>query len=155
MRTRYLRDFPDIRNPNLKVNSTMAREKLDKLQKRKQQLEEELASIQDELDDSIIKVRHDLGSRLDPKTFIKKYPLPIVGASVLLGFLVGHKRNNNRSDSDFSSSKGEISKTLLAEFKKLATRKALSFATDYLENFLNKKRDEHLSEESTNGSAEG
>ncbi len=129
----------------------MAREKVDELQKRKQQLEEELANIQDELDDSIIKVRDDLGSQLDPKTFIRKYPLPIVGASVLLGFLVGHKRRNNSTNS--ISSKSELSKTLLTEFKKIATRKALSFATDYLENFLNKKRDEHLTDKPTNGSA--
>lgn len=129
----------------------MAREKLDELQKRKRQLEEELQSIQDELDNSIIKVRNDLGSRLDPKTFIKKYPLPIVGASVLLGFLVGHKRRTNGTNS--TSSKGELSKTLLAEFKKIATRKALSFATDYMESFLNKKRDEHLSRKTDNGSA--
>lgn len=135
----------------------MAKDKLDELEKRKQQLEAELASIQDELDDSIIKVRNDLGSRLNPKTIIKKFPLPIVGASVVLGFFVGHKRKNGRDgrdDSEYSSSKGEISKTLLAEVKKLATRKALSFATGYLENFLNEKRDEHLSDNTTNGSAE-
>lgn len=127
---------------------------MDELEKRKQQLETELASIQDELDDSIIKVRKDLGSRLDPKSIIKKYPLPIVGASVVLGFFVGHKRTNDREDSDYSSSKGEIRKTMLSEVKKLATRKALSFATDYLENFLNEKRDEHLSDSPTNGNAE-
>lgn len=132
----------------------MGKDKLDELEKRKQQLEAELANIQDELDDSIIKVRKDLGSRLDPKTIIKKYPLPIVGASVVIGFLVGHKRKNGRDDSDYSSSKGEIRKTLFSEVKKLATRKALSFATDYLENFLNKKREEHLSDNPTNGSAE-
>lgn len=133
----------------------MAKKKVDELQKRKQQLEEELSSIQDELDDSIIKVRNDLGSQLDPKTFIRKYPLPVVGASVLIGFLVGHKRRHDTTNTSSPSSKGEISKTLMAEFKKIATRKALSFATDYLENFLNKKKDEHLSDESTNGSAEG
>jgi len=34
---------------------------------------------------------------------------------------------------------------LLSELKKLATRKAISFASDYVEDLLEEKADKHLS----------
>lgn len=129
----------------------MADNDLDELEKKKQQLEKELKQIQDELDDSIDQVRHDVSSQLDPKTIIKKYPLPTVGASVLLGYLIGYRRKSN---TESSTSSGDFSNALLSEIKRLATRKAVSFATDYLEKVLNKKADEHLSTNSQDGSSE-
>lgn len=116
----------------------MAQEKIDELEQKKQELEEELDKIQGELDNSLDRVREDVSSSLEPKNIIRKYPLPLVGASALLGFLLGHK---NKSVSD----NGNVSGALLTELKRLATRKAISFATDYVEELLDKKADEHLS----------
>ena len=120
----------------------MAKDRIDQLEQKKQQLEEELHQIQDELDDSIDQVRDDVSSSMDPKNIIRKYPLPVVGASALLGFLLGHRGKNGRSG---SSSAGEYSSALLAELKRLATRKAISFATDYVEELLEQKAEQHLS----------
>ncbi|MDZ7659275.1 hypothetical protein [Fodinibius sp.] len=119
----------------------MAREKVDELEKKKQELEEELNNIEGELDNSIDQVREDVSSSLAPKNIIRKYPLPIVGASAVIGFLLGHKRKSSTSSSD---KVGEFSGALLSELKRLATRKAISFATDYIENILEEKAEEHL-----------
>lgn len=130
----------------------MSKDKIDELEQKKRELEEELERIQNVLDDSIIRVRKDLGSQLDPKKIIRRFPFPLVGASVLLGFLVGYKRNH--SDSEQKSPRGEVSQTLFSEIKKLATRKAVHFASDYLEKLVNEKKKEHLSASQNNGSSE-
>ncbi len=119
----------------------MADNDIDELQKKKQELEQQLEQIQDELDGSLDRVREDVSTNLDPKTIIRNHPLPIVGASVLIGFFVGHKGRST----DGRSSAGELSGALLTELKKLATRKAISFATDYIEELLEEKADQHLS----------
>lgn len=131
----------------------MSKEKIDELEKKKRELEEELERIQHVLDDSIIRVRKDLSTQLNPKNVVRKYPLPVVGATVVLGFLLGHSKRDE-SESKKSSGNGEISSTLLSELKKLATRKAVSFATGYLENVINEKKDEYLSTSQNNGSPE-
>lgn len=119
----------------------MAQEKIDELEKKKQELEDELNKIQGELDSSIDQVREDVSTSLDPKNIIRKYPLPLVGASALLGFLVGHKKKRDTK----KTSDSELTGTLLSELKRLATRKAISFATNYVEELLDKKAEEHLS----------
>jgi hypothetical protein len=126
----------------------MAKDQIDELEKKKQELEDELHKIQGELDNSLDQVRDDVSSSMSPKSIIRKYPLPVVGASALLGFLVGHK---GKSPSGKSSSR-EFSGALLAELKRLATRKAISFATDYVEDLLEEKASEHLS--TSNGEEE-
>lgn len=126
----------------------MAKDHIDELEKKKQELEAELNQIQDELDNSLDQVRTDVSKSLNPKQMIRKYPLPVVGASLLAGFLIGHKGKSGNT----KSSAGEFSGALLAELKKLATKKAISFATDYVEEMLEQKADEHLS--STNGREE-
>lgn len=126
----------------------MAKDHIDELEQKKQELEAELHQIQRELDHSLDRVRDDVSSKLDPKEMIRKYPVPAVGISVLIGFLLGHKGKPNRS----ASSSGDVSNALLSELKKVATKKAISFATDYLEEMLERKADEHLS--SSNGQSE-
>ncbi|WP_445666252.1 hypothetical protein [Fodinibius sp. AD559] len=121
----------------------MAQKKVDELEKKKQELEEELNNIEGELDSSIDQVREDVGSSLNPKNIIRKHPLPIVGASAVIGFLLGHKRR--KSSTSTSDNGGDFSGALLSELKRLATRKAINFATDYVENILEEKAEEHLS----------
>lgn len=119
----------------------MAKDEIDELEKRKQELEQQLSEIQGELDNSLDQVREDVSSNLDPKTIIRKHPLPIVGASALIGFLIGHKGRSK----DGRSSAGEFSAALITELKRLATRKAITYATDYIEELLEEKAEEHLS----------
>lgn len=126
----------------------MAKDKIDRMKEKKKQLKAELEYIQNELDDSIDGVRSDVSSKLDPVEFIKKHPIEVVGASVLVGFLAGHSGKSTRHSN--SSSEDGISSTLLYELKRFATKKAISFATDYFEKFLSEKKEEILT--SDNGS---
>ncbi|TYP95511.1 hypothetical protein LX73_0818 [Fodinibius salinus] len=119
----------------------MAEDKLDELEKKKQELQQELGQIQEELDNSIDQVRDNVNNKLDPKAIIQKHPLPIVGGATLIGFLLGH---DSRSSAK-KSSPGEFSSALVKQLKKLATRKAISYATDYVEELLEAKADKHLS----------
>lgn len=130
----------------------MAKDQTDKLEQKKQELEAELEQIQDELDDSIDQVRHNVSDSLDPKSFIRKHPLPVVGGAVFLGFLVGHRDKQEGSLSSSSSSDGKFTNTLLYELKRLAMRKALSFVTDFAEEKFDEKVGQHLP--TSNGSAE-
>jgi hypothetical protein len=133
----------------------MAQDKVDKLEQKKQELEAELDSIQGELDDSIDRVRDEVSDKLDPKSFIRKHPLPVVGGAVLLGFLLGHEDNGRSGPSTSTSSSSDDNKfmdTVLYELKRMATKKALSFATDFMEQKFDDKVGEHLGE--TNGIAE-
>lgn len=119
----------------------MADDQLDKLDQKKKELEQELQQIEGKLDNSIDQVKENVNSSLDPKTIIKKHPLPTVGAAALIGFLVGHEGSSSKN----KSSAGEFSGALLAELKKIATQKAILFATDYVEELLEEKADTHLS----------
>ncbi|SMO68446.1 hypothetical protein [Fodinibius sediminis] len=132
----------------------MTKDKVDKLEEKKRALEAELNSIQHELDDSIDQVRSDVSEKLDPKSFIREHPLPVVGGAVVLGFLLGHndERPRKRARSSSSSSDGKFTSTLLYELKRLATKKALSFATDFMEQKFHEKTGRHF--ESPNGTVE-
>lgn len=130
----------------------MAKDKIDELENKKQQLQSELHELQDELDNSLDRMRDDVSNSLNPKSIIRKYPLPIVGASALLGYLLGNKGKSNSEPSSDEESTGEFRGALLSELKRLATRKAVTFASNYVEKLLEKKAEDHLS--STNGESD-
>ena len=110
----------------------MSKEKLSNLEKKKQQLENELANIQNGLDKSIDSVKEGVSDNMDPKNLIRKYPLPIVGASVLVGFLLGRSKDSSNSSITkrySSSSDSAIAK----EIKKMIAKKGLSLFLDFLD----------------------
>jgi len=118
----------------------MAKDKVDKLEQKKRELQAELSGIQNELDDSIDSMRSDVSEKLDPKNYIRNHPLPVVGGAVFLGFLLGHKDHPSSSSNSGSSPDGKFTSTLLYELKRLATKKALSFATEFMEKKIDEKR---------------
>ncbi|MDR8390129.1 hypothetical protein NC796_03185 [Aliifodinibius sp. S!AR15-10] len=117
----------------------MSNEELDEIKAKKEELEAELDRIQTELDSSIDKVRSDVSHKLKPSEIIKQYPIPVVGVSLLVGFLAGHKPKRS---SGASHTKEGFTSLLLSELKKLATRKAVTAATDYLDEFLEGKKED-------------
>lgn len=118
----------------------MAKDDLDDLEKKKQELEQQLDKIHDELDNSLEGVRRDVSKKINPKEIIRKHPLPLVGGAALVGFLLGH---NDRAKG--KSSTEDVKAALFTALKKMATRKAISFATDYIEEMIEEKAEEHLS----------
>ncbi|MDZ7773636.1 MAG: hypothetical protein U5K31_12990 [Balneolaceae bacterium] len=114
-------------------------EKLDKLEQKKKELEAEIEQIQHELDQNVDGVRSEVSRSFSPDRLIGKYPLPALGASVLLGFLLGHEGRRSREGGRSGSSGRGISDALLDELRRLATKKAIRFAGDYLEELLEDK----------------
>ncbi|MCP9292912.1 MULTISPECIES: hypothetical protein [Gracilimonas] len=113
----------------------MAKEKLSDLEKKKKELEQELANIQNGLDKSIDEVKEGVSTGLAPKNLIKKYPLPIVGASVVVGFLLGSNRKNSSSSSSKAyGSRSQSDSAISKEIKRMLAKKGLSLVLDYIDN---------------------
>ena len=110
----------------------MADNKLSNLEKKKQELEQELASIQNGIDQSIDDVKEGVSTNMDPKNLIRKYPLPLVGASLVVGFLLGREKKGSHSKVKSYSHRSEspISK----EIKRIVAKKGLSLLLDYVDN---------------------
>ncbi|MEO9887448.1 MAG: hypothetical protein ABJR05_06475 [Balneola sp.] len=103
----------------------MSSGRVSEIEKKKIELENELVRIQEGIDKSIDGVKEEVADSLDPKSIIKKYPLHVLGASVLIGFLIG-KPNSS------SLSKGSGS-LIGSEIKKALTKKGLSILAEMIE----------------------
>jgi hypothetical protein len=105
-----------------------------KLQKKKRELEQEINKIEYLLDDSINKVKSDISS-FDPRAYVRQKPLPIVGAAVLLGVLLGVTGRKNEGEKK-APNEPPLSAALWSEIKRVAVRKMVAKAGDYLEDLL-------------------
>lgn len=114
----------------------MAKEKLSNLEKKKKELEQELANIQNGLDKSIDEVKEEVSTSIAPKNLIKKYPLPIVGASIVVGFLLGsnRKKSSSVSSNKVYSNRIKSDSAISKEIKRILTKKGLSLVLDYIDN---------------------
>jgi hypothetical protein len=109
----------------------MAGNRISEIQKKKTELENELTRIQEGIDKSIDGVKEEVADSLDPKTIVRKYPLHVLGASVLIGFLIGKPKLSNTSGSLIAS-----------EIKKALTKKGLSMLGDIIEGKVNSREKE-------------
>ncbi len=112
----------------------MANQNISKLEKKKQELENELVRLQHGLDDSIESVKEGVVENLDPKSTIRKYPLPALGISLVIGYMLGHSRKR-RFDSQDS-----VGTLLGTELKRMITKKGISLFTDYVESKITNER---------------
>lgn len=107
----------------------MAQNNQKTLRQRKMELEAELAAIQNELDDSVDKVKTDVSSSLDPVEYIKRHPIPVFASAVFVGYLVGRGGDDDNEN--------EVLSTLWYEIKRLAVRKGIGMVSDHADRFLN------------------
>ncbi|MTI87996.1 MAG: hypothetical protein FH748_08515 [Balneolaceae bacterium] len=110
----------------------MADSKVTEIEKKKKELETELTRIQHDLDKSFDEVKEDVSSSLDPKAIIRKHPLPALGASVVLGFLLGSGKRGKGSDKNRSS--GGLGSVLGHEVKKALMKRGVSLLFSYLDD---------------------
>lgn len=116
----------------------MSEAKLSNLEKKKKELEEELVRIQGGIDKSIDKVKEGVSTNMDPKNIIRKHPLPVVGASVIIGFLLGRDRkDSSRVSSNNSGSDSGITR----ELKRILARKGLNLLMDYLDQQISSMKE--------------
>tara|TARA_R110000868_G_scaffold37111_10_gene131523 strand:- start:5964 stop:6317 length:354 start_codon:yes stop_codon:yes gene_type:complete len=112
----------------------------NKITEKKQQLESNLARIQEGLDQSIDNVKGGMVESLSPKEVVKKYPLPVLGVALLLGFLLGSKGGSTKKSSSSTSSTfvDSIGKSL----KKRIVQKAIDSALDFIDEKLKEPKEE-------------
>lgn len=121
----------------------MSNNNLTQLEKKKQALEIELTRIQSDLDRSIDGVKEDVSHSFAPKTIIRKYPLPIVGAALVLGILAGRGKKSNSMNDDHESEKG-VGAVIGREVKNIVTKKSVHFLLDYLEKRISQLKGNNL-----------
>ncbi|MDZ7806716.1 MAG: hypothetical protein U5K71_06340 [Gracilimonas sp.] len=113
----------------------MSEANLSNLEKKKKELENELATIQSDLDKSIDDVREGVSSSMDPKNIIRKYPLPAVGASLVLGFFLGKiRKDSSKLSSNTHSRNSTPDSGISREIKKVLAKKGLSLLLDFLDD---------------------
>lgn len=111
----------------------MAGDRVTEIQKKKIELENELTRIQEGIDKSIDGVKDGVLESLDPKTIVKRYPMHVLGASLLIGFLIGKPKGSSTSGSS----------TLIAsEIKKALTKKGVSILGEIIEGKVNSREKE-------------
>ncbi len=113
---------------------------LNKIEKKKEELKANLNRIQSDLDNSLVEVKEDVAQSLSPKEIVKKYPLHIVGASVVIGFLLGSK--GSRKVSKTPSSGNTIVDSIGRSIKKRLAQKAIDTAMDFFEGKLSERKEE-------------
>ncbi len=102
--------------------------------KKKEELKANLVRIQDDLDQSISEVREEVAESLTPKEIVRRHPLPLLGVSILVGYLLGSGGGK--------SSKEGIAQSVGKSIRKKLTQKMIDTALDYVdEKFLNRKED--------------
>ncbi|MEX0609229.1 MAG: hypothetical protein WD016_12035 [Balneolaceae bacterium] len=119
----------------------MSGNNLSNLELKKQALEIELVRIQSDLDRTIDEVKEDVTNTFAPKTVIRKYPLPVLGAAVIIGFLIGkgakksiHKKNSKNS----SEGVGNI---VRHEMKNALTKRAIHMLLGYLDKKVSRLKE--------------
>lgn len=107
----------------------MSSKRISEIEKKKVELENELVRIQEGIDKSIDGVKDEVAESLDPKTIIRKYPLHVVGASILVGFLIGKPKSSSASTG--------TSSLIASEIKKALAKKGLSVLSEIIEGKRN------------------
>lgn len=109
----------------------MSSERISEIEKKKVELENELVRIQEGIDKSIDGVKEEVADRLDPKNIVRKYPLHVLGVSVLIGFLIGKPKS--------SSSSSGTGSLVASEIKKALAKKGLSVLSEIIEGKRNQR----------------
>ena len=113
--------------------------KVDKIAAKKLELEQNIARIQEGLEENFAGVKKDVTQRVQPDQFVKKHPLPVVGAAIITGFLLGYSGKRKTIKTTIPSS--SLSTSIGSSIKKRLTQKAIDLGMDYLETRLLQKKE--------------
>ncbi|MEO1021240.1 MAG: hypothetical protein AAFW89_01735 [Bacteroidota bacterium] len=109
-----------------------------KVEEKRKELEAELDRIQSGIDTTIEDAKSEVVESLQPREIIKRYPLPLVGAALVLGLLAG-KKGSDRSKRSGTSLSGIIGD----ELKKYAARKIIGGITSVADDLTSRNNPTH------------
>lgn len=108
--------------------------KIDRVEAKKKELEANLERLQSGLETNLVNVKSDVTQSIHPAEVVKKYPLPIVGAAIVTGFLL--TRIGKGKPKKSSSNKNVIADSISSSLKKRLSKKATEYVLDYIEDRL-------------------
>ncbi len=109
--------------------------KIDRIEAKKQELEANLERLQSGLESNLVNVKSDVTQSISPVEVVKKYPLPVVGAAVIAGFLL--TRIGSGKTTKKQSNNNVITDSITSSLKKRLAKKATDMALDYIEDRIN------------------
>jgi len=110
----------------------MAQNNTKTLHQRKMELEAKLKTIENELDNTVDKVKTDVSSSLNPLQYIKRYPLPAFMTSIFIGYLISKGGSDDKK-------KSELSSTLWNELSKMAVRKGVDLLSKQIDQIIEQR----------------
>ena len=109
------------------------------VEKKKLELQNKIAQIQQGLDHSLDDVKGDVANSLSPKEVVKKYPLTSVGISIALGFILGSPKSSKKSVSVPAKNENDVVSSISRSLKKRLVQKAVDTALDFFENKMSER----------------
>ncbi len=110
---------------------------MNKIEAKKKELETSLSRIQEDLDKSLQEVKEDVGQTVAPKEIIRRFPLPVVGGAILLGFLLG--TSGKRKNKSSRGTNTTVIDSITSSLKRKVTQKVTDAAMNYLEEKLSSR----------------
>lgn len=119
----------------------MAKQRNTHLEQKKQQLRKELEEIEQALDTSIGQAKKEVATSLNPKRLIREYPLPALGASILIGFLLGKGKNTHGEFAgDRGAARSGAKSMLMHEIKHAVARRGVHLLLDFLDQKISEAK---------------
>lgn len=121
---------------------------------RKKRLQEELKELESSLVSSCNEIRGDLTSNMSPSFWVRRFPVPVLGAAVLLGWAWGcrpRKGASRQKNGDYESEWGRgptderrdgFVSLLFGEIKRVMTRRTVDFIVNKVEKGFEERRRE-------------
>jgi len=122
------------------------------IEERKKQLEVELMKLQSNIESSVSDLKEDAKKHFSLSHLVKKYPVTVLSAALVVGFIAAGRKSSSTSEQRVDETYSRpsttrpikrieptVSSLLMLELKRLITQKAISYATDYLDNFIESK----------------
>ncbi len=118
---------------------------IKEMKARKIALKKEMEQIQTEIESSLKEVRHSVADRTRFRYWVDKYPLHLLGTALIAGFLVARRgcpTNKTVAEESVSaeSSQSSFSSLLLDELKKMATKHAVRFVLQKVEEAVEERK---------------
>lgn len=118
--------------------------KIDRIEAKKKELEANLDRIQSGIESNLEQVKSDVTQSVSPVEMVKKYPLPVVGAAIVAGFMLTRIGSGTGSKEKRKSSKSVISDSITSSLKKRLAKKATDTILDYIEDRITQQKDSKL-----------
>ncbi len=106
--------------------------KIDRVEAKKRELEADLVRLQSGLETNLVNVKSDVTKTIHPAQVVRKYPLPMVGAAVIAGYLL--TRIGKSKPKKSVSNSNIIAESIGSSLKKRLSKKATDIVLDYIED---------------------